>query len=785
LQDPEASQEYREDVVAVLEPGNSVEQTFFSRRPEINQIHLWLAVDKGVDLSGNLTVELYSLPKGDNPLVQHSFSLERLSRSNMITVPLQTSEIKYPAGEFTVRLFIDKGKVSLLGRNEDAYAQGGLFINQEAMDGDLSFRLGYNYGLAALGEDLNRWASGIWLLIPCLLVLWLPGRLLLRLARFGQQLDWGERSALSVGLSVAIVPLVMLWTSQIGLHWNRASIWIIFGLLMIIYLATTRWKQIEWRISWTTLALAGVLIFSLGVRLAMVRDLAAPAWVDSVHHALITRIFLEQGGYPQTWAPYVETSTINYHAGYHSLLATFTWLSGLEIAQAMLLFGQILNLLAVLAVYLFAKTLTQRPGASIFAAIIAGLMTPMPAYYTSWGRYTQLAGLLLLPVAFMFIKMIIDRPVVDKLWRMDKTYLSATLLAGLSIAGLILVHYRVLAFEAALVIAYVLIAWVKAAVKQSLWPQAARDVLAFFLIGLVGLALTLPWWPTTLNSFVLPVATFRGTQKPFSDFAWSYLNTALGRYALGLAGLGLAWSLIQRCSLGLLMVIWVVIMFFFANLGVWRLPGASFVNNTSVAITLFFPIAVLGGYVLDWVGTGWERFVPGRWKPLYWAGIGLATLALMMVSARSLLPILNPGTLLVRRADLPAIEWIDENLPSNASVLINPFLWGYGLYAGNDGGYWISPLAGRNTLPPSVLYFYNLEGDKGAGITSAVKNVIEVADHPDALSQFLLDQGIRYIYIGVRGGILSPKMLLESPGFQLLYNQSGAYVFKVLDPSTQ
>ena len=32
---------------------------------------------------------------------------------------------------------------------------------------------------------------------------------------------------------------------------------------------------------------------------------------------------------------------------------------------------------------------------------------------------------------------------------------------------------------------------------------------------------------------------------------------------------------------------------------------------------------------------------------------------------------------------------------TDATVLINPFTWGYGLYAGNDGGFWISPLAGR------------------------------------------------------------------------------------------
>ena len=59
---------------------------------------------------------------------------------------------------------------------------------------------------AALGEDLQTALRYAWLVIPALLALWLPGRvLLLALEKPGKELsfDWGERSALALALSAA------------------------------------------------------------------------------------------------------------------------------------------------------------------------------------------------------------------------------------------------------------------------------------------------------------------------------------------------------------------------------------------------------------------------------------------------------------------------------------------------------------------------------------------------------------------------------------------------------
>ena len=78
-------------------------------------------------------------------------------------------------------------------------------------------------------------------------------------------------------------------------------------------------------------------------------------------------------------------------------VATTVRLAGLPLAPTMLWTGQALNALHGLSVAALATYLWRRPIAGVVAALVVGLLSIMPAYYVSWGRYTQLTGLLLLP----------------------------------------------------------------------------------------------------------------------------------------------------------------------------------------------------------------------------------------------------------------------------------------------------------------------------------------------------------------------------------------------------
>ena len=382
----------------------------------------------------------------------------------------------------------------------------------EALNSDFSFRLSYEYSYQSMLADARIWLQQIWLILPLIAVLWLPGRFLIRLFKFDGKLDWIERIAVSIGLSMAVVPIVFLWTTTIGLHWTRTGLFIILALVAVTYLILEKDTIIPkiklvrrangTRNNIIHLMMVIILIIALATRLAMVRDLATPAWVDSVHHATITRMILDEGAIPSSYAPYIEVNTASYHAGFHSIAAMFQGISGIDLAQGMLIFGQVLNALMVFAAYLFTTTLTNRKLAGIIAALITGLLTPMPAYYTSWGRYTQLAGLLILPVAYYFFNYISETgnsQTEEKLT--GSKLIIGFILVGISMGGLLLVHYRVAAFLGALIVVYYIVSLVKFWKLKTIRTQLTKQITIIFITSIITIILTIPWWPSTLRSF--------------------------------------------------------------------------------------------------------------------------------------------------------------------------------------------------------------------------------------------------------------------------------------------
>jgi len=799
LKDPEASQEFHGHVVGILHEGQSIGQTFVSRRSRLNSVQLWLRlVERDSQDGGTLTLEVRHSLEDAEPLVSIPVSFNTLENNFPITIPIPPQDDP-PDQDYFITLNTKDGFIHVLGRDEDSYPKGKAFINGKPMDMDISFRLSYEYDIGAILADLRISISRIWLTIPILMTLWIPGYFLLsflnpsKLLNEESSFDWGEKTAISIGLSIAIIPLLLLWTSTFGVKINRNTISIFSGLLILLTIWRYRFNIIRFirrrnfifnAADKYALTLTVIFVFSLGVRFVMVRDLAAPAWVDSVHHAVITRLIIDSGSFPESYTPYINNLTASYHPGFHSNLAFFYYLSGFEIPEAMLFFGQLLNALSIFAVYLFTTTLIKDRTAGVIAALVTGTITPMPAYYTSWGRYTQLAGTLILPVALALVfKLIQTESDITKqsyLRELIRENWGALLLASIACAGLLLTHYRVSAFLACLLFAYLLTNLVRSVRDPGRWKGILREFMIITLVGTIAILLTLPWWPATIVTLFVPQFVLKGVRTPaFNDFAWRYLNSALGSYALALSTLGLIWGIIRRRWFTLTLILWICILFFTANLGALSLPGRGFINNTSVQILLFMPISALCGYLLSWIIRNWEKFISSKWIYVYRYSLVVIGIVIAIIGARTLIPILNPVTMLFREADYPAMIFIRENIPVEETILINPFAWGYGIFAGNDGGFWITPIAGRRSLPPPVLYGMGKLTEDGKKIPEISHQVIDYRNQPDELHAYLLDQGIHYIYIGVRGGILSPHSLRYSPFYDMLYAKDGAWLFKV------
>src|SRR4030066_2372836 len=76
----------------------------------------------------------------------------------------------------------------------------------------------------------------------------------------------------------------------------------------------------------------------------------------------------------------------------------------------MLWTGQLLNILAIISLYPLAYKITKNRWAGVLAILVAGLLSPMPMSYVNWGRYTQLAGQVILPVSIWTGWSLLDRP---------------------------------------------------------------------------------------------------------------------------------------------------------------------------------------------------------------------------------------------------------------------------------------------------------------------------------------------------------------------------------------
>ncbi len=238
------------------------------------------------------------------------------------------------------------------------------------------------------------------------------------------------------------------------------------------------------------LIVASLLIL---LRYLNIRSLALPLWVDSVHHSAIVRLILAQGGLPESYRPFADVDQVYYHLGYHVAVAILTRISGLSVEQTMLWFGQALQVVVCVGIYFVAVRWTGRRSAGLLAMIVPGTLSLMPAYYVTWGRYTQLAGLAVLPFA---------------MWSFAQATSGGErkhiILAAILAALLFWTHYRVTFFFATFVLAFLLVESVALRHgKQQIVQMWIRTVW----VTLVALLLCAPWLWRLWNTVLQPLGT--------------------------------------------------------------------------------------------------------------------------------------------------------------------------------------------------------------------------------------------------------------------------------------
>jgi len=694
-------------------------------------------------------------------------------------------------------------RATVWAHEADYYPDGTLLRDGQPAAGDLDFTTFYDLGAADIATALGiQVPSGLAVLPALLLLLLVPGYLLARLLPRGRQDDALDVAAQTVGLSVAAVPVLLLLLSLPGPLLSGPAVRIggaVVGAaalaLFVVDLRRGRWRGLGRIPGPVWFALGGILVLGLALRAVHALDLAGPPWVDAVHHTLLGRLIVERAAIPGDYRPYADVDPATYHFGFQSLVAMLHHLTGRPLPDCLLLLGQLLSGLTALPVYALGRRWSGSRWGGLLAAAVPAALSLMPAYYISWSRYTELAGLFLTPLAVLLLERWLRRP----RWHWG-------LAAGTTVmlAGLVVTHLRVAAFVAALAVFLVL----EAALRWR-YGRAWVPCLRGLAVALAAALLIGPWLGPSIQHLWVPAAqSWPAVEESFSLY---YVLFGPGQYVAPAVAAGAVLGLLWRRRETLLLAFWVGVLPILANPQLVGLqPGGplerlipglrlgAVMDDTAVAIAMYLPVslaAALAGGGLARVA----RRLGGAGPRPRWAERPAAALRRLRPEARAwrwaaavlllvlcgwgcyqLRGIVNPRTVILTPADLRAIAWVEEHTAPDAAVLINSYEWLPGVYAGTDGGYWIAPLAGRPTWPPPALY-----GLGTAAAMTRINSVVQAAqDAGDAetLHQLLRAHGIAYVYLGRYGGSLQPELFRDHPGFQLVYHQEGVWLFAVVEP---
>ena len=807
---PDVAQSRYSEPVGEIHGSRTVGQTFVSHENDLSKIETLLATYA----RGNthpVTFRLKENPNAADDIAAITINAARVKDNafhQFTFAPIPDSKGKSYFFAIESPESVPGNAITIWHDPGGAYDEGAMYVDDQATGGDLAFRTYYGGGLgdivSSIGSGIGR---GLSLLILATLLLILPGNALLVLLPSGEDFDLTQQLILSIGLSLALFPLILFISSKLGFRLDRVKA---AGLLVVsggvscwgLYRAVRRDQKRglrqaavarnplsaigdSLRLDGSIALLAFVFALSLAVRLLMIRGMPYPAWSDSYHHTIISRMIAEGGMIPQSYRPYALVDVFAYHFGFHSTVAFFHWITGMGLPEAVLVVGQILNALAALSIYLLTRYLTKDRWAALVSALIAGLVSIMPAYYVNWGRYTQLCGQVIFPVAAVLTI------------RFLGTAKRSIIVTALAAVGLFLTHYRVLLFYGLFVVVYVLCeSWFarrKPRKVINLWLRS-------FLLAFLSLIIISPWLRLMLSEFAVKAqqAQAHGFQldTDYNLISWDIITSLGLRPALLIvAALGALWGFWRRDKYAILIALWTASLFILANPHWLGLPGAGMVNNGTVVIALYMPGAILAGFFFSYISgacpepvlslvEGHSRRDPGRAEAdslrlKRWSGYGLAA-AVILVSlwgAGNILHLLTPETFLVTKSDLKAMDWIRENIPQDARFAINTHFWLSYAAIGSDAGYWIPFLTGRETTLPPMLYSegtyeYIDEVNALAGATVAL------SENDDTLS-ILRENGVTHIYIGQRGGGLKPQRLLASPNYEAIYHQDGVWVFEV------
>ncbi len=798
-----------------VESGKSAGQSFTARYDGLRGIAVYIKPE--TPGTGNLELQLSRSSPGGEMVAQSNQPISKVGEKGFYRFnfpPLDSSS----RADYYLRLEMQGEGACAVGiAPADSYTNGAAYRNDAPEDAQMAFRLIYERRALTLGlaGEVLEWLE---LLLAAAALYLLPGWGLLSFLYPGwSERRWPEKIGLAAGGSLVIYPLLYLETNLVGLHLGVLYAWLPVTV-SLIYLsvktfrtrkataasppdgsparAASRGEQVRAYLAAYGAADLGYLaaaVLVIAARFWAVRTLDLPMWGDSYHHSLVVQLLLDHSGLFDSWAPYAEMQTFTYHFGFHTLAATLSYLSGLSASASTLWGGQLINILAVLSLYPLAARIGRSPWSGVAAVLLAGMLAPVPMTYTNWGRYTQLAGQVILAASVFLAWDVLDD---QKSWRRSLT------LVGILLGGLALTHLRVLILAILFLLAYLILQ-----MRSGRFGSAAGRVL---IIGLIAGALFLPWFIHTYSGQIMAIFTSQIT-TPASQVVsgpdqtsgvgnlFDYLPGIIWLLLPVLIGIGL-W---RRDRTILLVAIWWLLAWIAGEPGWYGLPGTGAVTTFAVLIAAYIPAALFYAAAAGWgmqalqtssaqtsaneisTRAAWRiRLVEvGLVAAVVWASVWAFGIrqADIQISEHAL----------ALRPDMRAAAWIQSNLPPETRFLVNADLvYSESTTVGTDGGWWLPLTAGRQTTIPPMNYSF--EKEPYPGYRQSINDVYLLIDelgieNPAVLNE-LRKRGVTHVYIGQQQGSVGffgvhtfdLDALEASSDFSQVYAQDRVRIFEVL-----
>lgn len=788
-------------VSSLMDEAQQIGQTFVANFDGLNGVELYLEPE--VLSESELQLFLKDSPESTTELAVSTLPLHEVVAPGYYLFPLPVERDSYDRAYFFQLKLSGEGQIRVGTANGAAYLDGAFYQNGTPRDQQITFQLAYDPTnlIRGLVEESLIWL--LWLFASFILLA-LPGWAIFSiLYRDWDLLHWAEKIPLSIIAGLAFYPLLLIWTNLAGIKPGIFAAWLpsVFSLVYMLLskrialpYAMRRSKvsftsAIHSQGFWHGITLLGILALVFLTRFYHVRTVEAPMWGDSVQHAEITQLILDNDGLFQSWQPYTPYDSLTIHFGFSVFSALLSWMTGASSTLTTLLSAQIVNGLACLSLYPLAVRLSGgNRWAGIAAVLFSGLLSPMPAFYVNWGRFAQLAGQAILPVALWLVWDLLDRPLPNRsdLWKM-------IFLAGFTLAGMVFFYFRMPFYYATFILALML-SWGSANWKTQ-WRKWVAAILKLLAVATVALLLFSPWiirlQGSNLVSFVESGAT-SGTALDWlrQDFeAWKELSIYTPTTLFVLAILAGLWALIRRQWQIFALPIWFILLDLYLIGVLLRLPGANMLQNFALLIALYIPIGLLGGWLTGLI----IQWIIQRYRAGFTVLVSLLLLAIGVYSAIDQRSIADPLTYsLVGRPDIRAMRWIEENTPADARFMVESVSIYDGTSAiGSDAGWWLPLLSSRASILPPQYAMLN-EQPEITGYTQRVADLIRQLEitPPNTLTGLaaLCSEKITHLYIGQQQGgvgygarpLFTPTQLLSSEAFQAIYHQDRVYIFAVL-----